>query len=98
MCREASEEAGITIKPENLQFAHVMHRMAEEERIDFFFIAKSWEGTPTNKEPEKCDDLSWFLLLDLPTNIIPYVKHAIECYIAKTAYSEFGWLTANSNK
>jgi ADP-ribose pyrophosphatase YjhB (NUDIX family) len=91
MCREAKEEAGIVIEPQDLKFVHVMHRMSESERIDFFFTAKSWTGEPVNKEPHKCDDLSWFSLKSLPTNLIPYVKHAIDCYTSGIPYSEFEW-------
>lgn len=91
MSREASEEAGIKIKQKDLEFAHVMHRMADEERIDFFFTTKVWIGNPINKEPNKCDDLSWFSLNNLPDNIIPYVAHAIDCYEKGIKYSEFGW-------
>ena len=43
-------------------------------------------------EPDKCDDLSWFSLDQLPDNMIPYVKHAIECFRERIIYSEFGWI------
>lgn len=91
MAREAMEEAGLKIKPQDLEFAHVMHRMGNQERVDFFFTAKEWTGIPTNKEPEKCDDLSWYPLSSMPENVIPYVKHAIECYQNNIYYSEFDW-------
>ena len=42
MIREAKEEAGIEITPNNINFASVMHRKSDDERIDFFFIADSW--------------------------------------------------------
>ncbi len=92
MLRESVEEAGVSIKPENLKVVHVMHRKcANEERIDFFIEAKSWAGEPKNMEPHKCDDLSWFELDNLPENIVPYVKQAIECVRKKIIYSEHGW-------
>ena len=90
--REAEEEAGIHILPDNLKLAHVMYRKKPgEERIDFFFITNVWEGEPQNLEPEKCDDLSWFPINQLPQNIIPYVKSGIENYRNKILFSEFGW-------
>ena len=70
MIREAKEEAGIEITPNNINFASVMHRKSDDERIDFFFIADSWEGEITNMEPQKCDDLSWFDINNLPSNTI----------------------------
>ena len=93
--REAEEEAGILLKPEDLEFVHVMHRSPKNneyhERIDVFFIAKKWEGKIVNKEPHKCDDLSWFDLDTIPENVIPHVKQAIERIKNKIYYSEHGW-------
>lgn len=92
LCREVKEEAGISILPENLELVHVMHRKAaNDERVDFFFVTSAYEGTPKIAEPEKCDDMSWFLLDNLPENIIDYIGEAIECYKKKIFYSEFGW-------
>ena len=73
--REAEEEAGIVIKPENLKVFHIMHRNSgateNDERINVFFIAEKWEGSIVNKEPHRCDDLSWFNLNSIPDNVIP---------------------------
>lgn len=89
--REAEEEAGVNIEPADLSFAHCMHRIQNDERVDFFYTAEKWQGGPRNMEPEKCDDLSWFPLDSLPDNIIPYIRQALECYQQGIAYSEFGW-------
>lgn len=87
--REALEEAGVTIHLEDLVFAHCMHRLQNDERIDIFFTTDKWEGEPKNMEPEKCDDLSWFPMDNLPPNTIPYIRQAIEYYQGGTTYSEF---------
>jgi 8-oxo-dGTP diphosphatase len=73
MAREAREEAGITIREEDLRLVHVMHRKLRDEWIDLFFTTVAWEGEPMIKETDKCDDLRWFLLSDLPEHIVPYV-------------------------
>lgn len=92
MAREAKEEIGITIDPDDLIFANVMHRNnPDREYIDFYFMAEKWEGEPYNAEPDKCDDLKWAPLDKLPDNIIPSVKQAIESYRTGEKYSEFGW-------
>ena len=76
--REAEEEAGILLKPEDIKVVHVMHRNSgtaeNNERVDVFFIAQKWSGEIVNKEPHKCDDLSWFDLENIPDNVIPYIK------------------------
>jgi ADP-ribose pyrophosphatase YjhB (NUDIX family) len=89
--REAREEVGVTLKPEDMEVVHVMHRKAEEERIDFFLVVKSWTGGIINQEPHRCDDLSWFPLVSLPSNIIPYVRQGLENYQSGILFSEFGW-------
>lgn len=91
MIREAKEEAGIEITQSNLKFTSVMHRKSDEERIDFFFTTDSWEGEIRNMEPNKCDDLSWFQLDNLPYNIILYVRKAIESYLSNIKFDTFGW-------
>ena len=93
--REAKEEAGILLKPEDLKAMHVMHRNSHttenNERVDIFFIAQNWQGEPQNKEPNKCDDLSWFELDNLPENTIPYIRQALEGIKNRVYYSEHGW-------
>lgn len=91
MAREASEEAGLIINLRDLVLCHVMHRKAEDERVSFFFKAERWIGEPRNLEPHKCSDLSWFHVDSLPTNVIPYIRQAIEQTLRGEAYSEHGW-------
>jgi 8-oxo-dGTP diphosphatase len=89
--REAQEEVGVELKPEDVEVVHVMHRKSDEERVDFFLVVKDWRGEISNHEPEKCDDLPWRLLDSLPENMIPYVRRALEHYRNKIFYSEFDW-------
>mgnify|MGYP001562540710 FL=1 len=89
--REFFEEIGVRMKPQDLTLVHVMHRKHLDIRMDFFFVADIGNQKPVIREPEKCDDLRWFPLAKLPTNTIPYIRHAITCYQKKIVYSEFGW-------
>lgn len=91
MIREAKEEAGIVIVPDNINIVGVMHRKSKDERIDFFLTANIWQGELINKEPHKCDDLSWFDINKLPQNMIPYVRKAIENYKAGIQFDILGW-------
>jgi 8-oxo-dGTP diphosphatase len=91
MCREAFEEAGLTIAPEDLRLAHVIHRRSDDERVSFFFSPTRWLGEPVNREPHKCSELAWHSLETLPANMVPYVRHAIEQAQRGVPYSEYGW-------
>ena len=45
MIREAKEEVGIVIKPNDLNLVHVSNNLfSKPERIDFFFICEKWTG------------------------------------------------------
>ena len=90
MIREAMEEAGITIQLPDLKFVHVMQQYENAEYFDFYFTADKWEGEPNNCEPEKCDDMRWFSLDELPDNLVPNVAQAIGEYKAGKYYSELG--------
>lgn len=89
--REAREEAGIDIAPEDLRVVGVMHRRSDDERIDFFLAASSWSGEVANNEPEKCGELAWFDMADLPDEVIPYVRKGIENYRRGSWFDSFGW-------
>ncbi len=92
MVREAFEEAGVRIKSDDLELALTMHRWCgDHERIDLFFSVKDWSDEIKNMEPNKCDDLSWFSLDQMPGNIIPYIRTAIDYYLSEKKYCEFGW-------
>ncbi|MBO0782932.1 MAG: NUDIX domain-containing protein [Ktedonobacteraceae bacterium] len=91
MIREAYEEAGIEIAAHNLRVVGVMHRRAENERIDFFLAASEWTGDIVNCEPHKCSELAWYGLDALPENVIPYVRRALENYRRGTWFDSMGW-------
>lgn len=96
MSREIKEEIGLDIPFTDLQVVHIDHRLKDDERVDFFFIAKQWTGEPKILEPDKSDDLQWFPLGELPENFIPYVRSALNNYQNNIFFSEVGWPERNS--
>jgi len=97
MIREAKEEADISLTPSDLKFIYLMCRTVPEnppeirDRADIYFTAEKWENEIKNMEAEKCSDLSWFDLNNLPQNTIPYIKTSIEDIKNKKLYNEFGF-------
>ncbi len=91
--REAQEELGIQVKKENLKIVHTVHAYSEsnQEFISFFLEATEWEGTPQIMESNKCDDIAWFDIDNLPLNILPLHKHVLDMIAKNIFYSEFGW-------
>lgn len=90
MVREAKEEVGIELTKNDLAFVYVDYevRDVEADRVDFYFKAANWSGEPMIVEPHKCDDLRWVSLNDLPENVIPKVRAAIEACTKQIPYAE----------
>jgi 8-oxo-dGTP diphosphatase len=89
--REAEEETGLRIEVDDIAFSSVVHRKDSDERVDFFVHVRNWQGEPVNTEPEKCDELRWVNINELPDNVIPYVKQAIQNHLMGIPFNEFGW-------
>ena len=93
--REALEELGV--RDLDLTFVTAMQRTRHadpiDERIDFFFTARSWSGEPRIVEPEKAADLRWCALDDLPDPVVPHERAVLDGLRAGTtnAYSTFGF-------
>ncbi|MDD5031819.1 MAG: NUDIX domain-containing protein [Patescibacteria group bacterium] len=92
LIRETREEADITLSLEDLEVIHVMHRLGPvREYLDVYIRAEKWTGDITNMEPDKCDELKWYKLKNLPDNMVPEVRFALENISKNRYYSEFGW-------
>ena len=93
LAREAKEEAGIDINPESLKLVHVVHSLfkneVDQERIGLFFETREWSGDVVNMEPNKCDDLAWYPIDQLPNTTIPMIRSVIGATINKVPYSEY---------
>lgn len=76
--REAAEELGITAV--ELVFELTMHRTDPDsvdpidERVDFFFCCRRWEGEPRRMERTKTADMRWFPLAALPEPVVPHER------------------------
>lgn len=91
LCREAKEELGITINPVDVRFFHATHHVSNKEYIYMFFAAEKWQGEPKVCEPDKCDDVRWFPMDALPSNVTPNIPFLVDCYRKGVAYSEDGF-------
>lgn len=91
-CREAKEELGIDINPEDLEFVCMIHKNTNNViYYNGYFKATKWKGEPTIKEPEKNEEIKWVNINELPDYVVDDRIEAIENYKNKIKYSEFGW-------
>lgn len=94
MVREAKEEINIALDTTELKLVHTLHRLAEErdhERIDLYFRTSKWKGKVSNLEPHKCDELRWEKIENLPENMAPEVKLALDNIVLGRPYSDSGF-------
>lgn len=92
MCREAKEELGIDIGPEDLEFICLIHKnLGGKAYYNGYFKGVKWFGEPCINEPEKSEELRWCRIDELPDNTIDDRKTAVTNYLKGIRYSESGW-------
>lgn len=91
--REVSEETALDIAESAFELVHVLHRKGTEtEFIALFFKADiSTMHLPKNNEPDKHDEVRFFDIGQLPDNVLPAHKQALQCIQKNRFYSEHGW-------
>ena len=93
--REALEE--IAVSDLDLTFVSAMQRTRGgepiDERIDFFFTARTWSGEPRIVEAAKAAGLRWARLDELPDPVVPHERAVLERLRSgtTTAYTTFGF-------
>jgi ADP-ribose pyrophosphatase YjhB (NUDIX family) len=86
--RECKEELNIDVETEDLTFIHLSHRFSNRIYYDIYFVVNKYNGEPVIMEPDKCSELSWFDMDNLPHDIIECRKIVIQQYKNKIYYSE----------
>ena len=92
--RELGEETGLEVLSKDLQMTHLLHCKAGDsgsEWLGAFFVATKWSGVPQLMERDKHDQLDWFPINDLPSNLIPYVRQGIGLSNEGVRFSAYGW-------
>ena len=90
--REAKEELNVDIELENVNFITMMHKYSENDiYYNGFFKVTNWKNNPIINEPDKCSEIKWFKIDELPKNIINDRYEAINNYKNHISYSEYGW-------
>lgn len=100
--REAREE--IDVDDLVLEFVTSMQRTRGgepiDERVDFFFTARSWTGEPRIVEPTKAADLRWCALDALPDPVVPHERYVLSGLVSGNlpAYTTFGFTTLDNGR
>lgn len=88
LIREAKEEIGIIIKKEDIELISVLD-ISNENYLNFFFKVKHYQGRPKIMEPDKCDELKWFNIKEIPENTILKVTDVLQLVLNNKIYKEY---------
>jgi len=75
--REAKEELGIDIEEKDLKMVELIHAY-KDDYINVFFTTDKYDGIPEIKESNKCSDLRWFNIKELPENTIIRIRNVLK--------------------
>jgi mutator protein MutT len=64
--RELVEETGVIVREEDLRLVHINQNFLDAPYVNFTFVADTWSGEPSIREPNKCDDMGFFAPNALP--------------------------------
>jgi 8-oxo-dGTP diphosphatase len=84
--KEAKEEAGVEVNPEDLEFMHVDY--IRDVYINFYFKATKWKGEPKLGEPHLASEVVWVDTNNLPGEVITQLKNMFRHYRNKSYFSE----------
>ena len=84
--REIKEETNIDVT--QIEIVSMSNDIAYEKHyITIGIVAREWTGIPRIMEPEKCIDMKWFDLDDLPKYVFIPTNKFIENYKASRFYN-----------
>jgi 8-oxo-dGTP diphosphatase len=90
--REAKEEVGIDIKPENMRAALTRYRRSEDsDWIDIVFEIDEWQGELVNNEPHIHSELAWLDPENLPENMVNAKSTVFDVIKTGKIFDELGW-------
>ncbi|WP_043259048.1 NUDIX domain-containing protein [Streptomyces prunicolor] len=85
--RELYEETGLTVKPEALTVAHIIHGAWGVEAPNGFltvvFVAHEWTGEPENREPRKHAQVCWVDAEAIPEEFVDTTASALGRYLTR---------------
>lgn len=87
MIREVKEELLIDLKKEDIKLIYLMHHYTGE-RLNFIFTTNTKDLEPKIGEPNKCEELIWVDINNLPTNTTKKVKLTIKDIINNINYNK----------
>ncbi len=93
--RETKEEVGVVVDLDSIELVYILQRNKQkediEDRVDYYFYAKSFLGLPKNMEPNLHDKIRWINPKKLPHETVDYIKLVCDRISQGDRFGVFGW-------
>lgn len=89
--REAAEEVGVVVAPDDLEAVGVQHYLdGDTHGLDVLFRARRWTGEPA--PVSECSEVGWFDPADLPPDALDWLGPTLRRHLVDgEPFSEFGF-------
>ncbi len=90
--RECREETGLEIDYSDLRFFALIHKRDKACGVFYYnayFVTEKFRGTPRIKEGGKCSQLAWFYTDELPEELLPDRKVALQSIFCDAEYYDY---------
>jgi 8-oxo-dGTP diphosphatase len=95
LVREVAEEVGLAVDPADARLVLTAHFAPEvpgdREYLHAFFAVRRWSGEPRIGEPDRCTELRWADVDDLPPDTVGHVAAAVAAWRSGEVLLELGW-------
>ncbi len=89
--REAYEEGNITVSEEDLEFVCGIRNGENNNYINFYFKAENFKGELKINEEDKCEEIIWKDINDIPENTIVNDKKSITNMLNGVHFEEYNY-------
>lgn len=91
--RESKEELNIDVDENDMDFVYLGSNFMRDKSIYCctYFKVNKFSGDLRVNEPDKCKEIRWFSVDNLPDNMMPMQRFALQNYLKGIHYGEFGW-------
>jgi 8-oxo-dGTP pyrophosphatase MutT (NUDIX family) len=88
MIREAKEEVGININPDDLELRLILYDKRGNGYMQVYFECHHWQGSVHNCEPDRCHEIILTDWSNIPKNVPDFIKEAINAINKKITLVE----------